>query len=65
MGDEIEVRPGIVTKDADGNIKCVPIFSRIVSLNSFRVVVIFDSLVDHTVGRRERFEIRRSRRSHW
>ena len=32
MGDEIEVRPGIVTKDADGNVTCLPIFSRIVSL---------------------------------
>eukprot|EP01087_Luapelamoeba_hula_P018829 TRINITY_DN612_c0_g1_i1.p1 TRINITY_DN612_c0_g1~~TRINITY_DN612_c0_g1_i1.p1 ORF type:complete len:479 (+),score=69.89 TRINITY_DN612_c0_g1_i1:171-1607(+) len=32
LGDEIEVRPGIVAKDADGNVKCVPIFSRIVSL---------------------------------
>ena len=31
IGDEIEVRPGIVTKDNDGNVKCVPIFSRIVS----------------------------------
>ena len=32
MGDEIEVRPGIVTKDADGNVACLPIYSRIVSL---------------------------------
>lgn len=32
VGDEIEVRPGIVTKDADGKIRCRPIFSRIVSL---------------------------------
>merc|ERR1719409_865482 len=32
MGDEIEVRPGIVTKDSDGGIKCVPIMSRIMSL---------------------------------
>lgn len=32
IGDEIEVRPGIVAKDADGNVKCVPIFSKIVSL---------------------------------
>ena len=32
MGQEIEVRPGIVTKDANGAIKCIPIFSRIVSL---------------------------------
>jgi len=32
IGDEIEVRPGIVAKDADGNVKCVPIFSKIISL---------------------------------
>ena len=32
VGQEIEVRPGIVTKDAQGKIKCSPIFSRVVSL---------------------------------
>ena len=32
MGDEIEVRPGIVSKDESGNMKCTPIFSRIMSL---------------------------------
>eukprot|EP01041_Mallomonas_annulata_P002949 gene2948-5794_t len=32
IGDEIEVRPGIVTKDTEGNMKCTPIFSRIMSL---------------------------------
>ncbi|WBW72909.1 translation initiation factor eIF2 gamma subunit [Schizosaccharomyces osmophilus] len=32
LGDEIEIRPGIVTKDEEGRIKCQPIFSRIVSL---------------------------------
>ena len=32
IGDEIEVRPGIVTKDNEGRIKCRPIFSRVVSL---------------------------------
>lgn len=31
VGDEIEVRPGIVTKVADG-LRCTPIYSRIVSL---------------------------------
>eukprot|EP00889_Picochlorum_renovo_P007008 jgi/Picre1/34038/NNA_001515.t1 len=31
-GQEIEIRPGIVTKDSSGAIKCIPIFSRIVSL---------------------------------
>ncbi|KAK3337272.1 hypothetical protein B0T19DRAFT_412036 [Cercophora scortea] len=34
LGDEIEIRPGIVTRDDKGDLKCTPIFSRIVSLNS-------------------------------
>lgn len=32
LGDEIEIRPGIVTKTKSGGFKCVPILSRIVSL---------------------------------
>ncbi|CAB1119161.1 unnamed protein product [Ectocarpus sp. CCAP 1310/34] len=32
VGDEIEVRPGIVTKDPEGNVRCEPIFSKILSL---------------------------------
>eukprot|EP01088_Endostelium_zonatum_P017704 TRINITY_DN5352_c0_g1_i2.p1 TRINITY_DN5352_c0_g1~~TRINITY_DN5352_c0_g1_i2.p1 ORF type:complete len:478 (+),score=122.21 TRINITY_DN5352_c0_g1_i2:109-1542(+) len=32
LGDEIEVRPGIVAKDGEGNVKCVPIFSKVLSL---------------------------------
>ncbi len=32
VGQKIEVRPGITTKDESGGIKCTPIFSRIVSL---------------------------------
>ncbi|CAD6590071.1 MAG: hypothetical protein ASARMPREDX12_004177 [Alectoria sarmentosa] len=32
LGDEIEIRPGLVTKDEQGKIKCRPIFSRVVSL---------------------------------
>eukprot|EP00877_Chromochloris_zofingiensis_P013279 jgi/Chrzof1/8204/Cz03g01130.t1 len=32
MGQQIEVRPGIITKDAEGAVKCIPIYSRIVSL---------------------------------
>lgn len=32
VGQEIEVRPGIVSKTQDGKIQCTPIFSRIVSL---------------------------------
>ena len=32
LGDEIEIRPGLVTKDEHGKIKCRPIFSRVVSL---------------------------------
>ena len=34
VGDEIEVRPGIVSKDTDGGIKCVPIHSKILSLQA-------------------------------
>jgi translation initiation factor 2 gamma subunit (eIF-2gamma) len=32
VGQEIEVRPGIVSKDNEGKLQCRPIFSRIVSL---------------------------------
>ena len=32
LGDEIEVRPGVVTKDSEGKIKCAPIYSTIISL---------------------------------
>ena len=32
LGDEIEIRPGIVSKDEKGQIQCQPIFSRVVSL---------------------------------
>ena len=32
MGQEVEVRPGIVTKDSDGRAAAVPIHSRVVSL---------------------------------
>lgn len=32
VGQEIEVRPGLVSKDAEGKLACRPIFSRIVSL---------------------------------
>ncbi|KAF8938316.1 P-loop containing nucleoside triphosphate hydrolase protein [Dissophora ornata] len=32
LGDEIEIRPGIISKDNEGKIKCRPIFSRIVTL---------------------------------
>jgi len=32
VGQEIEVRPGIVSKDAEGKLTCKPIFSRIMSL---------------------------------
>jgi hypothetical protein len=30
--DHTQVRPGIITKDSDGRVKCIPIYSRIVSL---------------------------------
>ncbi len=31
-GQEIEVRPGIVTRDREGHVQCIPMFSKIVSL---------------------------------
>jgi len=33
-GQEIEVRPGIVSKDEDGTVKCKSIFSRVLTLNA-------------------------------
>ena len=32
LGQEVEVRPGIITKDAEGRVRCVPIYSRVVGL---------------------------------
>lgn len=32
LGDEIEIRPGIVSKDSQGKIQCKPIYSRVVTL---------------------------------
>jgi len=32
IGDEIEVRPGIISKSSEGNVKCTSIFSRVISL---------------------------------
>eukprot|EP00698_Gefionella_okellyi_P003250 TRINITY_DN13034_c0_g1_i1.p1 TRINITY_DN13034_c0_g1~~TRINITY_DN13034_c0_g1_i1.p1 ORF type:complete len:469 (+),score=93.16 TRINITY_DN13034_c0_g1_i1:75-1481(+) len=32
VGDEIEVRPGVVTRDPSGKVKCIVIHSRIISL---------------------------------
>lgn len=32
VGQEIEVRPGIVSKDSDGHVQCRPLLSKIVSL---------------------------------
>jgi translation initiation factor 2 subunit 3 len=34
LGQEIEIRPGMVTKDASGNMNCTPIYSKIVSLKA-------------------------------
>lgn len=32
LGDEVEIRPGLVTKDSAGKINCKPIHSRVISL---------------------------------
>merc|ERR1712141_411545 len=34
VGQEIEIRPGIISKDADGKLQCQPIFSKVVSLHA-------------------------------
>ncbi|KAI1115610.1 elongation factor Tu GTP binding domain-containing protein [Nemania sp. NC0429] len=34
LGDEIEIRPGIITRDEKGSPRCTPLFSRVISLNS-------------------------------
>lgn len=34
IGDEVEIRPGIIQRDQNGGIKCIPIFSRIVTLKA-------------------------------
>merc|ERR1711979_168237 len=34
VGEEIEIRPGKVSKDGEGNTTCTPIRSKIVSLNT-------------------------------
>jgi translation initiation factor 2 subunit 3 len=34
LGDEIEIRPGIVSRDNSGALKCTPLFSKVISLNS-------------------------------
>ena len=76
MGQEIEVRPGIVTKDASGAIKCIPIFSRIVSLfaeqNELQYAVPggligVGTTVDPTLTRADRLvgQVRRARGSGW
>ncbi|CAJ0883759.1 12232_t:CDS:10 [Entrophospora sp. SA101] len=54
VGDEIEVRPGILTKDNEGKIHCKPIFSRIVSLfaehNDLKFAVPGGLIADRLVG---------------
>eukprot|EP01133_Synstelium_polycarpum_P003779 gene3779-4358_t len=32
VGDEVEVRPGVITKDLDGKMRCSPLFSKIITL---------------------------------
>ncbi|KAJ7461158.1 P-loop containing nucleoside triphosphate hydrolase protein [Mycena latifolia] len=34
LGQEVEIRPGVVTKDPDGRTRCRPIFSRVASLHA-------------------------------
>ena len=46
VGHEIEVRPGLVSKDADGKLTCKPIKSRIVSLFAEQVGFYFDVMLN-------------------
>lgn len=32
VGQEVEIRPGIITKDNEGKVQCRPIFSKIITL---------------------------------
>ena len=32
VGDEVEIRPGLIKKSKDGKVKCTPLFSKVVSL---------------------------------
>ncbi|PRD32497.1 UNVERIFIED_CONTAM: Eukaryotic translation initiation factor 2 subunit 3 [Trichonephila clavipes] len=41
VGQEIEVRPGIVTKDDEGKLMCKPIHSKIVSLFAEQNILMF------------------------
>lgn len=34
IGDEVEIRPGIINRDADGRVRCTPIFSKVVTLKA-------------------------------
>jgi translation initiation factor 2 subunit 3 len=34
MGDEVEIRPGIINRDAEGRVRCTPIFSKVVTLKA-------------------------------
>ncbi|KAJ7200004.1 P-loop containing nucleoside triphosphate hydrolase protein [Mycena pura] len=34
LGQEVEIRPGVMTKDVDGRVHCTPIRSRVVSLHA-------------------------------
>jgi translation initiation factor 2 subunit 3 len=63
INDTIEVRPGIVSKDADGRVRCVPIRSRIASLFAERNSLKFavpggligcGTLIDPTLCRQDR-----------
>ena len=50
VGHEIEVRPGLVSKDADGKLTCKPIKSRIVSLFAEQVGFYFDVMLQGRFG---------------
>uniref|UniRef100_T1DE72 protein-synthesizing GTPase n=1 Tax=Psorophora albipes TaxID=869069 RepID=T1DE72_9DIPT len=54
VGQEIEVRPGLVSKDADGKLTCQPIFSRIVSLYAPGGLIGVGTKIEPTLCRADR-----------
>ncbi|KAJ1302397.1 hypothetical protein OPQ81_002715 [Rhizoctonia solani] len=50
LNQEVEIRPGIITKDNDGKVRCRPIFSKIVSLLAEKNELKADRLVGQVLG---------------
>jgi translation initiation factor 2 subunit 3 len=53
VNQEIEIRPGIITKDNDGQLQCRPIISKIISLYAEQNELAF-AVPGGLVGKKER-----------